>query len=90
MTPDDIKLKPIFEVLNDSALGAMTPYTWPSDETNVKTFEKSFKKITGNDVFRKIDYIFSSKHFETQKIQVYKSLASDHMPYIADYSLQVE
>lgn len=90
MTPDDTKLKPVFAALNDSAAGAMTPYTWPSDVNNVKPFEKKIKNITGNDAFRKIDYIFSSGHFKAKKIDVYRSLVSDHMPYIVDYSFEAE
>lgn len=88
MTPDDTKLKPIFAVLNDSAGGAMTPYTWPSDVMNVKCFEKIVKNITDNNVLRKIDYIFSSKHFQAKNVEVYRSLASDHMPYIVDFALE--
>lgn len=87
MTPDDVRLQPIFEMISDSAGGAMTPYTWPSDAGNVGQYETAVKSIIGNNAKRKIDYIFTSKHFKTEKIDVYGSLASDHMPYMIDVEL---
>ena len=45
------------------------------------------ENIKENDASRKIDYIFTSSHFETKSIEVYQSTASDHMPYIAHLEL---
>lgn len=88
MLADDEHLKPIFEALYDTACGEKTPYTWPSDmQKYVGEYEAKIKNIKENDASRKIDYIFTSSHFETKSIEVYQSTASDHMPYIAHLEL---
>ena len=87
MLPDDAKLQPIFERMRDSAGGAMTPYTWPSDVGNISEYERTVKKITENNARRRIDYIFTSDDFTTKKVEVYETLASDHLPYIVNVEL---
>lgn len=89
MVADDEKLAPIFNVLQDTAGGKKEPYTWPSNpEKEVHSYEAKIKKIKGKEDGRKIDYIFTSKHFETKKLEVFESIASDHMPYIAYLDLK--
>lgn len=79
MVPDDARLQPFFERMRDTADGAMTPYTWPSGE--------NAKSSTGNNEKRRLDYIFTTEHFITKKIQVYESLASDHLPYMVEIEM---
>ena len=82
--PDNEVLKPLFEGLTDTVGGAIKPYTWPS----------AFTKYTGvsekeydMDKNRKVDYIFTTPHFKTLKSETHFSLASDHVPFIAELEL---
>jgi len=89
MMADDSVLSPIFDVLNDTACGNKEPYTWPSNmEQYVGDYEAKIKNIKGKDSGRKIDYIFCSDHFKTEKIEVIQSLVSDHMPYVAEVEIE--
>jgi endonuclease/exonuclease/phosphatase family metal-dependent hydrolase len=83
MKPNDEILQPIFKVLKDTAYGALTPITWPSD----------VDKATGKgrrgpqEEVRKIDYIFASEHFKTKKEETLQSKASDHLPYVVHFEM---
>ena len=83
MKPDDEKLKPLFAVLRDTANGALTPYTWPSD---VDKNTGKGRKAPQEEV-RKIDYIFASEHFKMKKVETLQTRASDHLPYMVDFEL---
>lgn len=83
MKPDDKILRPIFGVLQDTANGELTPITWPSD---VDASTGMSRKEPQGEV-RKIDYIFASGHFNTQKVQTLRSRASDHLPYVAELEI---
>ena len=54
---------------------------------NVSEYERTVKKITDNNARRRIDYIFTSDDFITEKVEVYETLASDHLPYIVNVEL---
>lgn len=75
MTPDDPKLRPLFERLKDTAEGKLEPVTFPSDKENPE------------EPARKIDYLFASEHFAVKGIEVKETLVSDHMPYMAHLEL---
>ena len=81
MKPDDEMLKPIFATLKDTAKGALTPYTWPSD---VDKDTGKGRKAPQEEV-RKIDYMFASEHFKTKKVETLQTRASDHLPYVVDF-----
>ena len=81
MKPDDKILQPIFDVLTDTANGALTPFTWPSD-VDKKTGKS--RKCPQREV-RKIDYMFTSKHFKTKKVETIQTKASDHLPYVVEF-----
>ncbi len=83
MKPDDKILQPLFKALKDTAGGALTPITWPSDVDN-KTGKG---KRRPQEEVRKIDYIFASEHFNSQKVQTLQSRASDHLPYVVDFQI---
>lgn len=81
MKPDDKILQPIFGALQDTANGALTPVTWPSDVD--KTTGKGRKRP--QEEVRKIDYIFASEHFKVKNVETLQSRASDHLPYVVDF-----
>lgn len=84
LTPDSPVLKPIFEILNDTASGKCEPITWPSDYDRS---ERHSVSVDGDDKARKIDYIFASDHFKLKDCYVKRTLASDHLPYIAELEI---
>lgn len=84
ITPDNEILKPIFERLTDTADGAMQPYTWPSAFTK---YTGVSEKEYGMDKQRKVDYIFTTPHFKTLKSNTHFSLASDHVPFVAELEI---
>ncbi len=86
MKPDDEILQPIFKALKDTANGAFTPFTWPSD-VDINT-GKGRKRP--EDEVRKIDYIFVSNHFKVENVKTLQSRASDHLPYVVDLSIKKE
>lgn len=83
MKPDDKILRPIFDVISDTANGTSVPLTWPSDVDKTTGISE---KQPEREV-RKIDYIFASSQFNTKKIQTIQSKASDHLPYIVDFEI---
>ena len=83
MKPNDEILQPIFKVLKDTAYGALTPITWPSDVD--KATEKGRREP--QEEVRKIDYIFASEHFKTKKGETLQSKASDHLPYVVHFEM---
>ena len=88
MTADNPDMKPIFDIIPDTAKGETKPLTWPSDmNENAAEGDKSYKSMLGNSSARKIDYIFASEHFKTKSISTFHSLASDHFPYIAELEI---
>ena len=90
MLADDETLAPLFTVLQDTANGQKEPFTWPSNmEKEVGEYEAKIKEITHQaQAGRKIDYIFASSEFKVEGIEVIKTRASDHMPYVVDFTLQ--
>lgn len=83
--PDNEILKPLFERLSDTANGSLQPYTWPSAFTrHTGATEKEYDM----DRQRKVDYIFTTQHFKTLKSDIHFSLASDHLPFVADLEIQ--
>ena len=84
MKPDDNKLRPIFSVLEDTAKGALTPITWPSDVD--KNTGKG--RHAPQEEVRKIDYVFASKYFKTKKVETIQTRASDHLPYVVDFEIE--
>jgi|GEM_PF-137292 len=89
MLADDETLAPIFDALHDTTNGEKEPHTWPSNpEKEVHSYEAKIKNIKGKEGSRKIDYIFTSKHFDTRKVEVFESVASDHKPYITYLTLK--
>lgn len=84
ITPDNEILKPIFEKLTDTAGGAMQPYTWPSAFTKYTGISE---KEYGTDKQRKVDYIFTTSHFKTLRSNTHFSLASDHVPFVAELEI---
>ena len=83
MKPDDETLKPIFAALKDTANGALTPFTWPSD---IDKDTGKGRREPQSEV-RKIDYMFVSEHFQTKKVQTLQTRASDHLPYMVDFDV---
>ncbi len=84
MTPEHPTLAPIFEALNDIAGGRGEPYTWPSQQVSLSSWEAAVKDIkTHSAAPRKIDYIFTSSELRATHSEVVKTTASDHFPYIA-------
>ncbi len=83
--PDNEILKPLFERLTDTANGALKPYTWPSAFTKYTGISE---KEYGMDKHRKVDYIFTTEHFNVIKSDIHFSLASDHLPFVADLEIQ--
>ncbi len=83
MKPNDEILQPLFKVLKDTAHGALTPITWPSDvdEATGKGRHEPQEEV------RKIDYIFASEHFKAKKVETVQSKASDHLPYVVSFEL---
>lgn len=89
MRADDEKLAPLFQTLHDTADGKKEPMTWPSNlNRDVLSYEAKIKNIKGKESGRKIDYIFTSGHFKTERIEVVQSMASDHLPLITYLDLQ--
>ena len=72
---DDPILAPFFEMLQDTF--AVYPdkdvYTYPSDPIITQVPEH----------YGKIDYIFLSKHFKIESVEIPELNVSDHKPYIA-------
>ena len=72
---NDPILAPLFELLQDTF--AVYPdkddYTYPSDPIITSVPEH----------YGKIDYIFLSKHFKVESVEIPALLLSDHKPYIA-------
>ena len=87
ITPDNEILKPLFERLTDTANGSVQPYTWPSAFTR---YTGVSEKKYDMDRRRKVDYIFTTQHFKTLKSDIHFSLASDHLPFVADLEVQDE
>ncbi len=89
MRYNDAQLAPIFDALQDTAQGKPEPYTWPSNPAlEVHSYEQKIKNIKGKDEGRKIDYIFTTEHFKTRKVETFRTFASDHLPYIAHLELE--
>ena len=71
MQPDDEKLKPLFEIMQDTAnVSNDGLLSFPSDAPNCK-----------------IDYIFTSKDMHIVSAQVPAETTSDHRPYLAEIEL---
>ena len=60
MKPDAPGMQQLFKLLNDTANGSTEPHTWPTQFNKNTGWEKQFK----GDAARKIDYIFTSEHFQ--------------------------
>ena len=90
MTADDEILAPLFQALQDTVNGAKEPFTWPSNmEKEVGDYEAKIKEISNrSQAGRKIDYIFASKNFKVENVEVVQTRASDHMPYVVDFTVQ--
>lgn len=73
--PQDSYMAPLFERLCDTAEGKPYPLTWPSN------FEKRHRARV------KIDYIFTSKGVRTHSLESLETLASDHLPLIAEIEI---
>jgi len=87
-TPDSKYIAPLFERFRDTANGSMKPLTWPSNiDGDPHEWEKQFKSAIGNNYARKLDYIFVSEHFNVKGFSVMHTLASDHLPFIAELEL---
>ncbi|MFA5341119.1 MAG: endonuclease/exonuclease/phosphatase family protein [Clostridia bacterium] len=69
--PDDAQLKSIKAILKDSA-----------DISN-----KAYLTFPSDIPDRKIDYIFVSQDIDVKAVLVPSTMASDHLPYIADINL---
>lgn len=72
MTPDDEILKPIFEILNDTANGY--------DEKDLLSWPSVVPE-------RKIDYIFVSKDFKVEKTYTADEISSDHKMILTEIEL---
>ena len=68
--PDDVQLKMISSVLKDTA---------DITKDNLYTWPSDIP-------VKKIDYIFVSQDIKTDSVNVPTTMASDHLPYIADVS----
>ena len=82
--PENEILRPLFERFTDTAGGALQPYTWPSAFTKYTGISE---KEYGMNKERKVDYIFTSSHFITRNSATHPSLASDHVPFVANLKL---
>ncbi len=71
MQPDDAQLEPISAILKDSA----------------DTSNEAYLTFPSDMPARKIDYIFISHDINVKAVLVPSTMASDHLPYIADISL---
>ena len=72
---NDPILAPLFELLQDTftVYPDKDVYTYPSDPIITSVPEH----------YGKIDYIFLSKHFKVESVEIPALLLSDHKPYIA-------
>lgn len=72
---NDPILAPLFELLQDTftVYPDKDDYTYPSDPIITSVPEH----------YGKIDYIFLSKHFKVESVEIPALLLSDHKPYIA-------
>lgn len=81
--PDDPQLAPIYQRLHDTF--AVYP------EKFKRTYPSRNDLPRLSDVCRerglKIDYIFVSDEFKVDKVTIPETIASDHVPYIADVEL---
>lgn len=76
LKPEDPMLKPISELLHDTADGYEIDHTWPSiDGIN-------------SDPFQKIDYMFVSDEFTVDNVEIPATTTSDHLPYISYLTLK--
>ncbi|WP_245835758.1 endonuclease/exonuclease/phosphatase family protein [Virgibacillus ndiopensis] len=68
-TPDSDELRPLFHLLDD---------TW-----NSKTMDEGYT-FPADSPIKRIDYVLTSPRMDVNDVSVHQSLASDHLPVIAD------
>ncbi len=71
MSPDDEILKPVFDILKDTAV----------------LFDKPKLSFPSDNPYVKIDYIFVDKNTEVLSADIPEIVASDHRPHIATINL---